>query len=156
MPMTVRIEDIVEAMEMEGEETSVLLDFDTGKIEFVSYYLKSQAERTEDGEEPDLPEWEKPEWEIAKRLVSAPDSFLRLPDQYEIHEWSIMEDFARHFPSDAISGQLMDAIHGRGAFRNFKGTIRRLRLEQAWDDFYDSALRQIAIDWCVENGIAYT
>jgi hypothetical protein len=156
MPLTVLIKDIVLAMEMEGEETSALLDLDTGKVEFVSDYLRRQAERAEDGsEDPDLPDWQKPEWEIAKRLVSAPNSFLRLPDRFDIHEWSIMEDFSRHFPSDAISRQLMDAIHGSGAFRNFKSTIRRLRLEQAWDDFCDAALRQIAIDWCEENQIPY-
>ena len=156
MPLTVLIKDIVLAMEMEAPETSTLLDLDTGKVKFVSDYLRRQAERAEDGtEEPDLPDWQKPEWEIAKRLVSAPDSFVRLPDRFDIHEWSIMEDFSRRFPSDAISSQLMDAIHGSGAFRHFKSTLRRLRLEQAWADFYNAALRQIAIDWCEENEIPY-
>ena len=52
--------------------------------------------------------------------------------------------------------ELQNAIHGAGAFRYFKDTLRRYRREKDWYAYREEALRQIAIDWCEENGIEYT
>jgi hypothetical protein len=155
MTANVLIKDILEGLELQGEESPAYLDLETGKIAYIDSVLRHRAESAEDGEEPDLPEWQLPEWELAKRFVATPDSFRILPNKFDIHEWSIMEDFSRRFPSEAIGRELMDAIHGKGAFRNFQSTIRRHKLESAWDEFYDAALRQIAVDWCEENKIPY-
>ena len=46
----------------------------------------------------------------------------------------------------------MDAIHGSGAFRAFKGTLRRLRLEDAWFAFKNSAFEDMARSWLSEHG----
>ena len=40
---------------------------------------------------------------------------------------------------------LIDAIHGNGAFLGFKSAIRRYHIEQDRYDFRDNALRDIAI-----------
>lgn len=47
------------------------------------------------------------------------------------------------------------AIHGKGAFRYFKDTLRRHEIESAWFDFRAAALRQIAIEWYEENEVAW-
>lgn len=83
-------------------------------------------DETDDDEEPDLSEWEKPAWENAKQIVSG-DNFRRLPDKFEIHEWAILEKFSRSVESERIREELMKAIHGRGAFRMFKGCARWIR-----------------------------
>jgi hypothetical protein len=57
--------------------------------------------------------------------------------------------------SNKIREELLDAIHGAGAFRNFKATLRRRRIEDAWFAFRAQALREIAIDWCAENEIVW-
>ncbi len=49
----------------------------------------------------------------------------------------------------------MHAIHGAGAFRSFKDTLRRHRIESDWFAFRTEALRQIAIDWCEKNQIVW-
>ena len=83
MPGTVRLNDIVDALEMQFDESSSFLDRDTGQVETVSHVLLSEAEEADDDEEPDLPAWQKQEWEIAKRIVST-DGFQKLPTKFDV------------------------------------------------------------------------
>ena len=120
MPATVLLKDILDALEILSDEASSLVDLDTGKVETVTMDLLSKAENWEDGDkEPNLSEWQKPEWEVVKRIVST-DSFRKLPTKYDVHEWEIMRDFADAAGSDEIREELLDLIHGAGAFRNFQ------------------------------------
>ena len=152
MPVTVRLEDIVEALEMQFESASSFLDCETGQVETVTHELLSEAER---GTEPSLlPDWQKPEWELAKRIVST-GRFLELPTKFDVHEWAIMEEFSHSVESARLREDLLHAIHGAGAFRNFKYTLRRNGAEAAWFAFRTKALRQIAVDWCEENQIVW-
>jgi len=68
MPATVRLNDIV-ALEMQFDESPSYLDLDTGQVVTVSEDLLREADVPGD-EEPDLPDWQKDEWEIAKRTAS--------------------------------------------------------------------------------------
>ncbi len=155
MATTVKLSEIIDALEMQFDEASSFLDLDTGEVESVSHDLLSTAEVSGDDEEgPDLPKWQEREWEIAKRVVST-NSFRKLPTKYDIHEWEIMLDFSNSMKREKIREDLLYAIHGAGAFRSFKAAIRRHHIEPAWFAFRAKALRQIAIDWCEENDIAW-
>jgi len=66
-----------------------------------------------------------------------------------------MREFAESVEPQQFSDDLQRAIHGSGAFRYFKDTLRRYRRERDWFDFKAEALRDIAIDWCEEHGIEY-
>src|ERR1700735_5133105 len=92
MSATVLLKDIVDALEMQFDESPSFLDLDTGQVETVSRDLLNEAEETGE-EEPDLPEWQKNEWPVTKRVVST-DRFVKLPTKFDIHEWSIMEEFS--------------------------------------------------------------
>ena len=152
--MTARLSDIVDALEMQFDELSSFLDRETGQVETLSNDLLHEAEESGDHEGQDLPDGEEEEWKLAKRIVST-DRFVALPSKFDVHEWSIMEDFARSVQSDTIREDLLHAIHGAGAFRYFRDTLRRHRIEQTWFAFRTEALRQIAVDWCEENQIAW-
>ena len=154
MAFTVQLKDIVEALEMQFDEASSFLDLDTGKVETVSQDLLSEAEESDDDEQPDLPDWQKPEWEIAKRIVST-DRFKSLPTKYDVHEWELMREFADSVEPEKISEELQNAIHGAGAFRYFKETLRRRGIEKKWFEFREEALKQIAREWCEDEGIAW-
>ncbi len=54
MPPTVRLKYIVDALEMQFDESSAFLDLDTRQVETVSHALLREAEDPGD-EEPDLP-----------------------------------------------------------------------------------------------------
>src|SRR5260370_2188172 len=151
MPATVRLEDIIDALEIQFDEWSAFLDLDTGQVETVSHALLGEADEPND-EEPDLPAWQKHEWEIGKQMVST-DRFRRLPTKFEVHEWAIMQDFSRSVESGGIREDLLYAIHGPGAFRNFQDTLGRHGIESAWVAFRTKVLRQIALTWSQQNQI---
>ena len=100
------------------------------------------------------PDWQRDEWEIAHQINST-ECFKPLPTKFDVNECEIMHDFSRSVASDGIREELLRAIHGAGAFRNFKDTVRRLGVEPAWFAFRADVLRQIALDWCEENQIAW-
>ena len=81
--------------------------------------------------------------------------FFALPSQFDIHEYSIMEDFVWELPQGHVQDSLENAIRGKGAFRRFKDGIRRFGIEQQWYDFQEEAYRKLAIEWCEEHGFRY-
>jgi hypothetical protein len=66
-----------------------------------------------------------------------------------------MQDFSRSMESDSIREDLLHALDGAGAFRNFKDTLQRYGIESAWFGFRAEALRQIAVNWCDEKQIVW-
>ena len=155
MPATVLLKDIVDALEILDDESLSFVDRDTGEVETVSRELLGLAEESEgDENKPELPAWQETEWEMAKR-IAASDRFERLPTKFDVHEWGIMEEFSLSVESEKIRVDLLNAIRGAGAFRYFKDTIRRYGIEADWYAFRAGALRQVAIDWCEENEIAW-
>jgi hypothetical protein len=66
-----------------------------------------------------------------------------------------MDDFCRSIRHARVREQLLSLIRGRGAFGRFNSVIRSLGLVQAWYQFHDEALEQIAIEWLEENQIPY-
>jgi hypothetical protein len=155
MPATVKLKDIVDALDEQFDESTYFVNLDTGEIKVVSKDLLREAEEFgDDEEEPDLPKWQEREWELAKRIVST-RSFHHLPSKFDIHEWSIMQNFALSIEPGEIRDDLLDAIHGAGAFRNFKYALRVHRVEPDWFEFRTNALRQIAIDWCKRNDVPW-
>ena len=156
MAAKVDLKEIVEALEMQFDESPAYLDRDRGEVHVVPIELIRDAEEEEDDaeERDDLPAWQKPLWEIARLIVKDP-RFLRLPSKFDIHEWEIMNDFSLSVRSASIREELLDAIHGSGAFRQFKNTIRRRRIETAWYEFRTQALRDIAMEWCEDHDIPW-
>jgi hypothetical protein len=155
MPATVKLKDIVGVLEEEQfAESLSFVNLDTGEVKVVSKELMSEAEEIGEDEELDIPAWQEAEWELAQRIVASP-SFQRLPTKFDVHEWSIMQDFAMSFDPGEIRSDLLDAIHGAGAFRNFKYALRVHRIESDWFEFRTDALRQIAIAWCKRHDVPW-
>jgi len=151
--MKVSLKDIVDALEMQSDEDFYFLDRQTGKVEFVSREVLGIAE--DGGTIDDVLEWQEEQFEVAEARLADWDRFEKLPTKHDIHEWEIMREFAESVEPERLSDELQNAIRGAGAFRYFKDTLRRYRREQDWYAFRAAALRQIAIDWCEQNGIEY-
>ena len=153
MDAAVKIDDIVDELEWRVEERPAFIVLDSGRVGSVDRELLHLAEELEDDEEPDIPEWQMPEYEFAREIVFG--RFMRLPDQRELDEWSMMEDFAQTVPNARLRTELLDALQGRGAFGNFKRAARRNRLDKAWHAYRRDALRRWAIQWCERSGIPW-
>jgi len=155
VPVTVRISDIVEALEVQFDERPSFVDLDTCKVETISRDTLRAVEESNEDEDPEEEEEEEDdEWETAKRVLFT-GNFKKLPTPYEVHEWSIMEEFSESVESPGIREDLLNAIRGAGAFRSFRDTIHRYLIEKDWYAFRTEALRQIAIDWCEEHKLAW-
>lgn len=154
MGVLVKLEDVVEAMDLPGEWES-FIDADTGEIVSISEDDRFILDSEEDGETEDMPEWQRDSIATIRRVLDSGRA-LALPDSFDIHEWDLMRRFARSVDDDDASDELLQAIHGSGAFRLFKMTIARLGLRDAWFRYRDEAIRDLARDWLEENGIAYT
>jgi hypothetical protein len=48
---------------------------------------------------------------------------------------------------------LLNAIHGRGAFRYFKDKIHELGIADQWYTYRDEQYREVARDWCEQHDI---
>lgn len=84
------------------------------------------------------------------------DRFMHLPTKYDIHEYSIMEEFVYSLEHGDARDYLESAICGKGAFRRFKDGIRRFGIAQRWYGFQADAYKEIAIRWCKDHDLAYT
>ena len=151
--MKVSLKDVVEALEFLTDEHFHFLDRQTGKVEMVSREVLGIVE--ESGDDEDAEEWQEDEFKVAEAIFADWDRFEKLPTKYDVNEWEIMRGFAESVEPERFSNDLQNAIHGAGAFRNFKYIVRRDGIEQAWFAFRTDALRQIAIDWCEENQISW-
>jgi hypothetical protein len=110
-------------------------------------------------EEPEESQDNPPEWqhEIVRkvRAMLASSRCLQLPDRFRTHDWSIINEFAEAQHSKQVRQELLEAIHGAGAFRMFRRTIRRLGIEKSWYRFREEALADIARDWLGAHELPY-
>lgn len=151
MPKVVSLQDVVAAMDVPNPDWESFLDPESGEIITVTDDDRSALEDPE----PDLlPDWQR---EFLPKVREALESgrHLRLPDSFEIHEWSLMERFCLAIDKPAARGELLDAIHGKGAFRVFRNTLERLGLRDQWHDYRQAAFEQLARDWLEAQGVPY-
>ncbi|MCD8109958.1 MAG: UPF0158 family protein [Clostridiales bacterium] len=96
------------------------------------------------------------DYEETEELIETTENrFYRFPTKFDIHEYSIMEDFVDDLPAGTIRNELMNAIRGRGAFRRFKDSIYYHGVEQQWYDYQAEAYKRIAVRWCRDEGLEY-
>jgi len=154
MTLTVKLNEIVEALESATEELAYYLDKRTGEIILVTNEDMQAAEDDELISE--YPDWQRESILKAREVLRDPDHFLQLPDQFDIHEYQIMEDFCIQFEDRDIGQELHRLIKGSGAFRRFKNAIREMTVEKAWYEFKRTELEKIAIEWLDEHAIPHT
>jgi hypothetical protein len=152
MPPTIHLRDVVSEMEGFDDNFRSFLNRVTGELATVSVEELSAVEEDYDLE--DYPQWQREAIQKAEEIIVSED-WLELPSKFEIHEWQIMRDFCYSVDDERLSSELLDAIHGSGAFRVFKNAIYYRGIEQRWHSFRQDALEQIARDWLERNEISF-
>jgi hypothetical protein len=154
MSAPVKLNEVVDALESVREEHAYYLDRRTGEIVLLT------SEDLQAAEDDDLiseyPDWQRESILKAREVLKDSEAFLQLPDQFDIHEYKMMEDFCLTFEDRQIGQDLLRLIKGSGAFGRFKNAIHELGIEKVWYEFKRSALEEIAIEWLEENEIPYT
>jgi hypothetical protein len=153
----VKLEKVIEALEY-PEEFQCYLDRNTGEVisitENEAPYVEGCGDDEDEEDIADLPQWQRDSILEVRRALESAD-LLALPSKFDLNEWDIMRRFSSSQPEPA-RGHLLDAIRGTGAFRLFRKALELLELRDEWFRFRDDAVRQFAMDWLTENGIAFT
>ena len=134
--MKVKLSDMINAIASIDRYSEYFLDKETGDLVYINDMAMTADEK-----------------EAAYNALDE-HGFYRLPTSFDIHEYGIMEEFVVSLPSFARD-RLSDAIIGKGAFRRFKNTVRRLGIEEQWYEWRDNAYRRLAIDWCEDCGLEF-
>ncbi|MEW6625142.1 hypothetical protein P378_12105 [Desulforamulus profundi] len=150
------LNDIVEKLDCLMDGWKLYYSKKTGKItEIQAEYLGVAEELDEEDDFSEYKEWEREAIEEAIDIIENWDDYIELPDKYEIHEYSIMEQFCYSIEDERLSNKLCNAISGRGAFRRFKDAIIRYNLEDSWYAYKYKVLCKVARDWCEHNEIPF-
>lgn len=153
MSIQVKLNDIIEELEIQFEESRALLNIKTGEIVLVT---SEELRAAEDDESFDhLPDWQQEDRKVAIDVVENFENYIELPTKYEINEYEIMEDFCQTESDQRKQDSLLRAIRGKGAFRRFKDQLIDFEMEDRWYAYREERFKQIAIKWCQVNNINY-
>lgn len=126
------IDKIYEALELVSGDHNGYYNIKTEEVLWISEYY--------DNNENDIEEIEC-NWE----------DYIALPTQYEINEYSMMNEFACSYQNAEISGALRNCLCGKGAFRRFKDKVFYLGIRDEWFEFRAKEYRKVAEKWCSDN-----
>ena len=153
MAISVKSDDILEGMESQSHEWNAYLNRKTGEVVPVSDENLSVAE--EDAPLEDIPDWQQEQIKVATEILWSSD-YTQLPDQFEINEYRMMEQFCLSLSDNELSDKMYYSIKGSRAFRRFKDNIYRFGIAEDWYRFREERYKQVAIRWCEHNNIPYT
>jgi len=153
MALRVKLDDIIEGLECQSDESHSYLDKRTGKVILISDEELCAAENDEPIE--DFPDWQHDQIKIAKEILQETGDYVGLPSKFDIHEYIIMERFCLSIDDPEISDTLYSLIKGSGAFQRFKNAIHKFEIVEDWYKYRDNAIREIAVEWGEENGIEF-
>lgn len=105
MSMPVKLTEIVGALNIQNDDVAHYLDRQTGEIEMVTSEELRAVERGAAIEE--FPEWQQGQIKLAEAILDdAAGQYIKLPTQFDVHEYKIMENFSRSYPDEQISDEL--------------------------------------------------
>ena len=154
MSLPVKLNDIIDEMEIQSDGHSYYLNRKTGEIVLVTDEHSSLAEDEEDISH--YSDWEQEAIQVAIDVLESEEDYISLPSQFDIHEYQIMEEFCLSLGDENLKDKMYRSIKGSGAFRRFKDNIFEYGIEQNWFQYRREAFKRIAIDWCEGNNIPFT
>jgi hypothetical protein len=155
MAVEVKLDTIIEALELADDSISSYLDVKTGEVHSISEEEFDLAEDPQTAIE-ELPDWQREAVGLARNIQQHEGKkYLALPDKFDVHEWAIMDRFSESLRDARLRNDFRDAIRGACAFRLFKRLLGEYNLWDAWNRFREVELRQIAVQWCEEHGIVF-
>ncbi len=155
MAAEVELDVIIEALEMADDSISSYLDVETGEVHSITEEEFDLAEDPQTAIE-HLPNWQREAVTLARSIQKQDGKrYMALPDKFDVHEWAMMDRFSMTLRDAQMRNDFHGGIRGAGAFRLFKHLLTEYDLWDAWNRFKQVELRQMAIEWCKENGITY-
>jgi len=155
MAAEVKLDVIIEALEMADDSISSYLDVESGEVCSIT---EEEFDLAEDPQTVilELPDWQREAVKLAGSIQEQEGKrYLALPSKFDVHEWAIMDRFSETLKDARMRNDFHGGIRGAGAFRLFKHLLTEYNLWDAWNRFKQVELRQMAVQWCEENGITF-
>ena len=153
MPLPVKLQDVIEALQFTEDSISYFLDRRTGEIEMMTEEVWSAGEKDELIST--YPEWQR-DLILKAREIQSTDHFVELPSKLEIDSYDMMEQFCHEYPNRQISEKLSAVIKGKGAFRRFRDMVADLGIQDEWNRFEHQQFEDLAVEWLEAEGIPFT
>ena len=148
MTPLVKLMDLTDALVSVPEECKAWLDTQSGRVVIVEDDVIRAVEDADPDTTPSgLEDWQEEQLPAARAISAGDKRYLALPDKFEFHEYRQMERFIGTVADDRMADQLWQAIKGKGAFRYFQDTARRLGLLDDWYRFLEAAMNRFMLDW---------
>ena len=155
MSPRVKISDIINIISFQSYNSSYYIDKKRGELFLVSKEQLRAAQ--EDARLEDYPEWEREQIKLVREILTDKKGkrYILIPGKFVSHEYSTMENFCFSLYEDEISGALLQAIKGAGAFNRFNNYIHRYGVADDWYKYRYNSMKRIIIYWCESNNIDY-
>jgi hypothetical protein len=151
--LKVDVEDI--AMIMENQDrfgSQYYLDIETGETVVIPEELMSVLEEGESCE--GLPEWELKLLPQAKEIFKGSERYEEIPTRPSHEAYDVMAEFSSYVEDGRMRSRLESALHGKGAFRRFKDTLREYpEVEKQWFKFKAERDKEEVKNWLESIGI---
>lgn len=152
----VKLSELIEVLEFDSDEHVTKVDLQNGCVVRVDRSVLSAVEESDEESLGELPDWQKPELEIARVIVEdSGERFVDAPDKFDFHEYHQMERFIGTVEHAEAAEQLWRAIKGKGAFRYFKDTASRLGLLEQWYRYRDDTMREQVVAWAEAHQVPF-
>jgi len=148
----VKLDDLISEIELQIDDTFTFINTNTGEV----ITLMREEVRAAEDEEPleKFPDWQRENIEKAIIITEDEDGvYLDFTLRNNFNEYQIIEEFIISHQDQKNREVLYDTIQGRGAFRRFKDKIIELGVDNQWNTYKDSKIRQLVIEWCKEHNI---
>lgn len=132
--MSIDLDEILRALEMNNPYLNFYLNTQTGKILVVS----------------DLNEDSKP-----KEMNTNPDLFVKLPAAADLDMLGLMKDFLNYMKDPKQRERIAASLQAGHSLKQLEDELSDMDMRQNWYTFQSMKYRDLAMAWCDENGLSY-
>ena len=134
----IKLSQVYQALDMVSQDSNIFINLSTNEI--VEIYNFEDEEYKE---------------EMFSEIDNNRDNYLRLPDQYEMDNYSMIVRFIYSLDNIEHQNKLLYTIKGKGAFRRFKDALIMLDIRNEWFKFKEKELIEMARKILEENQIDF-
>ena len=148
MAESVSLRSVVHEMSEIGGNEVAFINRRTGELTRLAEGRREILEST-------YPVDELSDGERAARTAWDAGDLLELPTKYDQGEYTVVEQFCETVREGSHRDQLLKAIRGKRAFRDFHALVGKLGLQPGWLGFRERAFEEIATHWLDRHGITW-
>jgi len=163
--LRINLTEIQKAMEdVSRDKFDYFLDTETGDIKTISIEALEKAdvslykgdELIDESliEKFDMPQWIEDEIELAIKIFSEKERYVRIPERDSREAYSLMKKFTEEIEQLKPHDELSIALNSPDSFSRFKKTLSAFPdLKKKWFAFNANAMKKTILEWLTSIGV---